>query len=122
MENSLIEKTRKRQNRLIRVRKHLRGNAERPRLSVVKSNRHIAVQLIDDEKGCTLVSTSTLAKEFRSKQIGKSKESARLIGAKIAELAKGKSISAVVFDRGYNKFHGLIAELANAARENGLQF
>lgn len=122
MENSLIEKTRKRNNRLIRVRKHLRGTGERPRLSIMKSNQHIAAQIIDDEKSCTLVSASTLMKEFRTKKMGKSKESAKQIGLKIAELAKQKGISTVVFDRGHHKFHGLIAELASAARENGLQF
>lgn len=122
MESSLINKTRKRINRAIRVRKHLRGTLERPRLSVLKSNQHIAVQLIDDEQSITLASASTLTKEFRAKKLGRSKEAAKQIGAQIAELAKAKDIKAVVFDRGHYKFHGVIAELANAARANGLQF
>lgn len=122
MESSLINKTRKRINRAIRVRKHLRGTAEKPRLSVMKSNQHIAVQIIDDEQAITLASASTLMKELRTKKLGRTKEAAKQIGAKIAELAKAKNITTVVFDRGHNKFHGLIAELANAARANGLQF
>ncbi len=122
MESSLLNKTRKRINRAIRVRKHLRGTQAKPRLSVLKSNQHIAVQLIDDDQSITLASASTLSKEFRKQKLGKSKKAAKQIGMKIAELAKAKDIKAVVFDRGYNKFHGVIAELANAARENGLQF
>jgi large subunit ribosomal protein L18 len=122
MESSLVNKTRKRKNRAIRVRKHIRGTSEKPRLSVMKSNQHIAVQLIDDDQAITLASASTLMKEFRSKKLGRSKEAAKQVGAKIAELAKEKDIKTVVFDRGHNKFHGLIAELANAARANGLQF
>ena len=122
MESSLINKTRKKINRAIRVRKHVRGTAEKPRLTVMKSNQHIAVQLIDDEQAVTLASASTLMKELRSKKLGRTKEGAKQVGAKIAELAKAKEIQAVVFDRGHYKFHGLIAELANAARANGLQF
>ena len=104
----------------MRVRKKVRGTTERPRLSVFKSLSHIGVQLIDDEKGITLASCSTLDKELKGKK--RSKESARLIGEKIAELAKGKKIDKVVFDRGSLKYHGIIAELANAAREKGIKF
>jgi large subunit ribosomal protein L18 len=118
----LLEKVRKRNGRRIRVRKHLKGTKEKPRLSVTKSNRHISVQLIDDENGLTLASASTLMKGLRSKNLSKSKDGARKIGSKIAELAKEKSISTVVFDRGHHKYHGAIAELATAAREHGLQF
>jgi large subunit ribosomal protein L18 len=88
----------------------------------MKSNRHIAVQLIDDEKGITLAAMSTQMKKFRAKKLTSNKEAARLIGAELAELAKGKQITTVVFDRGFYKYHGVIAELANAAREAGLQF
>lgn len=109
-----------RKKRSMRVRKKLRGTAEKPRLSVFKSLSHIGVQLIDDEKGVTIASYSTLSKEL--KDMKKSKESARLIGEKIAELAKNKNIDRMVFDRGRLKYHGLIAELANAAREKGIQF
>ena len=109
-----------RKKRMMRVRKKLRGTAERPRLSVFKSLSHISVQLIDDEKGVTLASYSTHAKELEGKK--KSKESARLIGEKIASVAKEKKIDQCVFDRGCLKYHGIIAELANAAREKGIKF
>ncbi len=122
MESSIKERSYKRLKRAERVRKHLRGSAEKPRLSVMKSNLHISAQLIDDESSMTLASASTLMKELRSQKLGRTKEAARIIGAKLAELAKQKEISRVVFDRGRHKFHGLIAELANAAREGGLQF
>jgi large subunit ribosomal protein L18 len=122
MESSVIKRNQKRLKRAVRIRKNVRGSAEKPRMSVLKSNQHIAVQIIDDEKGVTVVSLSTTMKEFRDKKVKKSKETAKQIGSKIAELAKAKQINAVVFDRGRYKYHGLIAELANAAREGGLQF
>jgi len=122
MESSVLKRNQKRIMRTFRVRKNVRGCAEKPRMSVLKSNQHIAVQLIDDDKGLTLVSLSTTMKEFRDKKNKKSKETAKIIGLKIAQMAKQKQIDRVVFDRGRYKFHGLIAELANAAREGGLQF
>lgn len=93
----------------------------KPRLSVSKSNRNIYAQLIDDENRVTLGGIGTLSKADKTKA-GKSKESARMIGSQIAQIAKEKNIDTVVFDRGRFKFHGIIAELANAAREAGLQF
>ena len=122
MESSLIKRSQKRVKRAIRVRKHLKGTAEKPRLSVMKSHQHIACQIIDDDQGVTLASASTMMKKFRSKKLAANKATAKLIGAEIAEQAKGKQIKEVVFDRGFNKFHGVLAELANAAREGGLQF
>jgi large subunit ribosomal protein L18 len=122
MESSLINRNRKRLKRAYRVRQNLRGTAEKPRLTVLKSNRHIAVQLIDDEKGITLASASTLMKKFRSQKLTSNKEAARVIGTELGEIAKDKQITTVVFDRGFYKYHGVIAELANAAREAGLQF
>lgn len=110
-----------RESRVKRVRKQLHGSAERPRLSVSKTNCHIYAQLIDDDKAVTLAGVGTLSKTMSSLK-KKSKESAREIGKQIAELAKKKNISSVIFDRGRYKFHGVIAELANAAREAGLQF
>ena len=104
----------------MRVRKKLRGTPTRPRLSVFKSLNHIGVQIIDDENGYTLASYSTLVKDLSGKK--KSKETARLVGQKIAEIAKEKKIESIIFDRGRFKFHGIIAELANAARENGIKF
>lgn len=122
MESQNINRNRKRIKRALRVRKHVRGTAEKPRLSIMKTNAHIGVQLIDDEKGLTIASASTVMKDLRKKGHKRSKESAKFIGSKIAELAKAKQIQTVVFDRGRHKYHGLIAELANSAREAGLQF
>ncbi len=119
MHLNLKKRTTIRKKRAFRIRKKLRGTAERPRLSVSKTINHIGVQLIDDEKGMTLASYSTLTKELKGK---KSKENARLVGEKIGELAKGKNIDRVVFDRGRFKYHGIIAELANGAREKGIKF
>lgn len=120
MQQSLIKRNKVRKSRVMRVRKSLRGNAEKPRLSVFKSINHISVQLIDDEKGETLASYSTLAKEMKGKKL--SKETAKIVGEKIAELAKGKKIGRVVFDRGRYKYHGLVAEVATGAREKGIKF
>lgn len=95
----------------------------KPRLSVVKSNNHIQVQLIDDEQGKTLAGTATFAKEFRKTEFGKkNKASARKLGEKIAALAQEQNIKELVFDRGPFKYHGILAELADAARAAGLKF
>jgi large subunit ribosomal protein L18 len=104
----------------MRVRKKLNGSAERPRLSVSKTNCHIYAQLIDDDKSITLAGFGTLSKTSGVKK--KSKESAREIGRQIGALAKERNIHSVIFDRGRYKFHGIVAELANGAREAGLQF
>jgi len=122
MESNVIQRTYKRFKRAQRVRSGLHGTAEKPRLCVKRSNQHISVQLIDDEAGVTLGSASTFAKELRAKNLGKSKEGARVVGQKIAEAAKQKQITRCVFDRGSRKYHGIIAEVGNAAREAGLQF
>lgn len=120
MHNEVGARSEKRIKRALRVRRHVRGCAEKPRLSVNKSNQHISVQLIDDDRGMTLCSFGTMSTQSNAKR--KSKEAAREVGKKIAEFAQGKQIAKVVFDRGRYKFHGMIAELANAAREAGLQF
>ena len=113
----------RRVRRQFRVRKHVRGSAVKPRLSVFKSNQHIYAQLIDDEKGVTLASAGTITKDFRAKNLGKKgKEAAKQVGMLIAESAKKQNIVQIVFDRGFYKYHGLLAEVANAARETGLQF
>lgn len=112
-----------RQKRAVRVRKNLRGCGNKPRLCVVKTNKHILVQLIDDEKGATLGSASTCSKDLRDTEFNKkNKASARKLGELIAEIAKSKNITEVIFDRGPFKYHGILAELANAARASGLQF
>lgn len=123
MHSEFIKNNLRKRNRAFRVRKKLRGNSERPRLCVVKTNAHIEAQLIDDLTGTTLASASTRAKEHRNTQYGKkNKESAKIIGEKIAEFAKGKNINSVIFDRGPFKYHGILAALAEAARAKGLQF
>jgi len=107
----------------MRVRKKLRGTSTKPRLSVIKSNKHIQVQLIDDEKGLTLGSTATFATEFRETEFAKkNKVSAAKLGEKIAEIAKSHNVTEVVFDRGPFKYHGILAALADGARAAGLQF
>jgi len=119
MESSLEKKKVSRKRRVYRTRKSLKGTSEKPRLSVFRSNRHLYAQLIDDENCITLAAYGTLAKEIKGK---KGKQTAAAIGTKIAEIAKKKKIKNVVFDRGRFKYHGLIAELATAARKAGLQF
>lgn len=112
-----------RRNRALRVRKKLKGTSLKPRLSVHKSNCHIQVQLIDDETGVTLAGLATYAKEFQNTEFNtKNKASARKLGERIAELAKEKQIREVVFDRGPFKYTGILAELADAARNAGLKF
>ena len=111
-----MERTR----RHIRVRRKISGTAERPRLCVYRSNSNIYVQVIDDVAGNTLVSASTLDKEIKTKH--SNKEAAKEVGALIAKRAIEKNIKTVVFDRGGYIYHGIIKELAEAAREGGLQF
>lgn len=123
MDNSLNKRDVRRVKRALRVRKHIRGTSEQPRMNVLRSNKHLTVQLIDDENHVTVASYGTMSKQLRDKNLGKkSKEAARAIGQKIAQLAKEKNIHRVTFDRGWYRYHGLIAELANAARETGLHF
>lgn len=119
----MLKKQELRRKRAMRVRKHLQGSSTKPRLSVHKSNKHIQAQLIDDSTGTTLAALSTYSADFRGSDHGtKSKESARKIGERIAEIAKEKNINEVVFDRGRFKYHGILAELADAARTGGLKF
>lgn len=119
----MLEKRRLRTTRALRVRKHIHGTAARPRLSVIKTNCHIHAQLIDDDSGATLGSVATFAKEFRGTEFGrKNKASAKKLGEKIAQIAKSKNIDEVIFDRGPFKYHGILAELADAARNAGLKF
>lgn len=105
------------------VRKKVRGDAERPRLSVRRSNKHLYCQLIDDEAGKTIVSASTVDKALASKiSYGGNVAAAKIVGEAIAERAKAAGVNQIRFDRGSYKFHGRVAELANAAREGGLEF
>lgn len=112
-----------RKRRHLRVRKKVFGTPERPRLSVYKSLKHIYAQVIDDTRGITLAAASTLSPEIRDQVNGKKNiEAARLVGRLIAEKAKARGITKVVFDRGGYKYHGRLAALADAAREQGLEF
>lgn len=113
------DKNKLRQKRHNRVRKNVSGTAECPRLNVFRSNKNIYAQIIDDVEGVTLASASTLDKEVS----GESKvDQASAVGKLVAERAKEKEISEVVFDRGGYQYHGRVQALADAARENGLDF
>lgn len=108
--------------RKARVRRKLRGTAERPRLSVYKSLKHIYAQVVDDDSGKTLAFASSLSKELKGKSAeGDKKDDAKRVGALIAERCKGAKIEAVVFDRNGFPYHGRIAAVADAAREAGLK-
>ena len=111
-----MERTR----RHIRVRRKISGTAERPRLCVYRSNTNLYVQIIDDVAANTLVSASTLDKEIKTKHANK--EAAKELGTLIAKKALDKKIDTVVFDRGGYIYHGVVKELAEAAREGGLKF
>ena len=120
-QQKLVNKQRWR--RANRVRKKLRGDAECPRLSVRRSNKHLYCQLIDDDAGKTIASASTRDKTLAGKiQYGGNCEAAKVVGLAIAERAKAAGIKRARFDRACYRFHGRIAELANAAREGGLEF
>jgi large subunit ribosomal protein L18 len=109
--------------RHLRVRKKIFGTNQRPRLNVFKSLSEIYCQIIDDVEGSTLVSASTVDKGLREKMKGMKKtEQAREVGRAVAERAKSKGISSVVFDRGGFRFVGRVKALADGAREGGLQF
>ena len=117
---SKIDKNAQRLKRHIRVRGKISGTPERPRLNVFRSNANIYAQIIDDVNGVTLVSASTLEKDFEG-ATGNC-EAAKKVGAVLAERAKAKGINVVVFDRGGYIFHGRVAALAEGAREGGLDF
>ncbi|MDE0700116.1 MAG: 50S ribosomal protein L18 [Acidimicrobiaceae bacterium] len=125
-----------RRRRHYRIRKTLRGTAQRPRLAVYRSNRHISAQIIDDSVGNTLASAASTEQELRPKTAGSAKskktassagansniETAGKVGAALAERAKAAGVESVVFDRGGFRYHGQVAALADAAREGGLEF
>ena len=111
-----MERTR----RHVRVRRKISGTADRPRLCVYRSNTNLYVQIIDDVAGNTLVSASTLDKQIKTKHANK--EAAKELGTLIAKKALDKKIETVVFDRGGYIYHGVVKELAEAAREGGLKF
>jgi len=112
-----VSRNEMRKVRHTRIRENLSGTSERPRLCVFRSNANIEAQIIDDVKGVTLVSASSLEKELNLNI-----EAAKVIGAEVAKRAKKAKINAVVFDRGGYLYHGRVQALAEAARENGLEF
>jgi len=119
----MINKTNRRverERRHLRVRKKVSGTSEIPRLCVFRSNSNVYAQIIDDQKQITLVSASTIDKEVKTKK--SNKEAAKEVGALIAKRAKEKNIESVVYDRGGYIYHGVVKELAEAAREAGLKF
>lgn len=112
-----------RKKRHLRVRKKIFGTSTRPRLNVYRSLKHIYAQVIDDTKGVTLASASSLSLELKAgRQKKNNKETAVLVGRLIAQKAREKGLKKVVFDRGGYIFHGRVKALADAAREGGLEF
>ena len=109
-----------RENKHRRLRNRFSGTAERPRLAVFRSNNHMYAQIIDDVAGVTLAQASSLDKSIEGN--GGNKEAAKAVGVLVAERAKAKNIVDVVFDRGGNIYHGRVKELAEGAREGGLNF
>ncbi len=115
VKNSILKRRLRRKNR---IRKKIRGTAERPRVSVFISNKNVSAQVIDDDSGKTLVSASTVEKGAVQK--GKDREAAKWVGSALSEKALGAGIKAVVFDRNGYRYHGKVKELAEAMREKGL--
>jgi len=109
-----------RERRHRRVRKRVRGTAERPRLAVFRSNKHVTAQVIDDVAGRTLAAASTVEADLRTGATG-NREAATKVGRLVAERAKDAGVGKVVFDRGGFRYHGRVAAVADAAREAGLE-
>ena len=122
MESEKIDSLKRAKKRKMRVRKTLRGTAEKPRLSIFRSNKGVFAQVIDDIKGVTIAGVGTYDKELKAASKGKThKELSALVGAKIAAKLKESKIDTVVFDRGGYKYHGAVAALADAVREAGIK-
>ncbi|WP_425445969.1 50S ribosomal protein L18 [Dethiothermospora halolimnae] len=118
-----VSKNVKRKKRHLRLRNKIQGTPDRPRLNVYRSSKHIYAQVIDDLKGHTIASASTLDKELDGKvETTGNKEAAKMVGELIAKRAVEKGVEKVIFDRGGYVYHGRIKELAEAAREAGLKF
>lgn len=117
-----LTKEEQRKRRKLRIRKKISGSAERPRLVVFRSNRHIYAQLVNDDSGQTILSSSTLSLIKAGQAVKLDRASAAVVGKDVAEKAKAMNIEAVVFDRNGYKYHGRIQSLAEGAREAGLKF
>ena len=120
MFKKLNDKDRKRLHRKIHIRKTLRGTADRPRMTVTRSNKNISVQVIDDDEGKTLASISTLEKEFAA--LKPNTEGAAKLGEAIGARLKEKKITKIVFDRNGYLYHGVVKALADGARKDGIEF
>ena len=116
-----VSRNEMRKIRHTRIRENLSGTRERPRLCVFRSNANIEAQIIDDVKGVTLVSASSIDKELKLEN-GSNIEAATKVGQLLAKRAKEQKITKVIFDRGGYQYHGRVEALADAARENGLEF
>jgi large subunit ribosomal protein L18 len=114
-------RTKSRLRRQVRTRKKVSGTAQRPRLVVTRSSRHMVAQVVDDVQGNTVVSASTMEADLRSLDGDKSAKAKR-VGEVVAERAKAAGVQSVVFDRAGNKYHGRVAALADGARDGGLEF
>ncbi len=110
-----------RKRRKVRVRKKIFGTAERPRISVYRSARHIYAQVIDDVSGTTLASASTVAKDLRGEVSGKKSERAKSIGSALAKVCQDKGVNSVIFDRNGYRYHGRVKAIAEGARAGGLK-
>jgi large subunit ribosomal protein L18 len=124
MDRTIKDETKRRRiKRAARIRKKVEGTAERPRLSVFRSSKHIYAQLIDDLSGKTLATASSLSPELKEQLAGlKKSEEAEKVGLRIAEVAKGIGITRATFDRAGYPYHGRVAALAKGARDGGLDF
>jgi large subunit ribosomal protein L18 len=117
-----LTKLEKRNRIRMRIRKKISGTAEKPRIAVFRSNKQIYAQVVDDNKGITILSVSSREKEVAGQTGIKKTEQAKLVGKSLAEKCKEKGIENVVFDRSGYKYHGRVKSLAEAAREGGLKF
>lgn len=122
MSNVSNERLVGRKRRHVRVRKKIHGTAERPRLALFRSNKHLVLQVIDDDARVTVASASTVEAEIRAQGTGATVEAATKLGTLVAERAKAAGVDKVVFDRGGFLYHGRVAAAAQAARDAGLEF
>jgi len=120
MLQKMLEKDRKRLRRKVHIRKRVSGTAGRPRMTVTKSNRHLSIQIVDDTKGQTLASASTLEKELRN--IKATVEGAGQLGEIMGKRLLEKNIKSVVFDRNGYLYHGIVKALADGSRKAGIEF
>ncbi len=120
MERNLLKSIKRKQRRVLRIRRKINGSSDMPRICVNKTNRYLVVQVINDDESKTLVSATSMSKDYKSHK-ALNKEVAQKLGHEIAEKCKKQGIMKAVFDRRGNKYHGILASLADAVREKGLK-